>query len=144
MKKELTFLRLIPALILGIGLVFVNLTVASAMQKCNIITFQGENGLNQKSLEVGKGDCIVWLNWTGSASNTSQSDIIISFADAQTCIDTTTASVGFLNKPVEGCFISQELGYGQTASLVFNKPGVYKYQIKTSVGPTQDGEIIVK
>ena len=144
MRKKISIFGLIPAVILGVALVYLNPTIANAKEQCSIIPFEAANGLLNKTVELSPGDCVVWLNWTGSAAQQQNSQIIISFDEGQKCIEATVPSGVFTLEPASKCFISQALGYGQTVSLVFNKPGTYKYHIKSTVGPEQTGQIVVK
>ena len=144
MRKRISLSWLTAILAVSAMFVYMAPTAASALEQCHLISFHGENGLGQKVVTVDTGDCVVWLNWTGSDNQSQNSNVELIFPEYDRCIEATNNPVGFLGEAVKGCFVSQTLGYGQTVSLVFTKAGVYNYRITSLVGPDQEGQIVVK
>ena len=67
----------------------------------------------------------------------------VSFREnAKQCIMSSGASTGFEEleiKPGETCYISETLPRGKTASLVWTKPGIYKYSLEAPRKATLGG-----
>ena len=96
-------------------------------------------------LTVKKGDCVVWINFTGSSgAGYTREDAQLSFKDGEKCVRATKAPVGFAMDVSKGCYITGWLSYGQTSSLMFTDPGTYDYQVDFKVGGNVKGTIIVK
>ena len=70
----------------------------------------------------------MWINWV------TDKEVRVSFREnAKQCIMSSEASTGFDEldiKPGESCYISETLPRGKTASLVWTKPGIYKYHLE--------------
>lgn len=81
-----------------------------------------------EKITVPVGTCTVWINWV------ARKEVQVSFREnAKQCIFSTEASTGFSEnelKAGETCYISESLPRGKTASLVWSKPGLYKYTIE--------------
>lgn len=124
---------------------FVGSSYVSAGNMCQIIRIEkGKGGggtrveLYPERITVPVGTCTVWVNLIASE------EVQVSFREnVKECVMATEASTGFkeLNiKTGETCYITDKLPRGKTASLFWNKPGVYKYTIelpdpKVSAGP---------
>ncbi len=145
MGKRKTVFYLIMVMLVVMAWAYLTPSAVEAKENCYIITFQGKNGLTPNKLEIDQGDCVVWVNWTGSASHRFESEVLIKFDEDSKCIDAIQSPVvGFALEPKSGCFTSKALGYGDTASLVFTRPGVYAYKLESKTGTTQEGQVLVK
>ena len=99
-----------------------------------------------EKITVAVGTCTVWINWVTGR------EVRVSFREnAKQCTLSTEASTGFDElelKSGESCYISETLPRGKTASLVWTKPGTYKYNLEalrkaTTLG-AYSGDIIAK
>ena len=112
---------------------------------CQIIRIEeGRGGTGTRleiipaNLTVSAGTCTVWINWvTGK-------EVRVSFREkAKACATSTGPVSGF--KIIEGlkagesCFLSESLPRGKTASIVWKKPGVYKYTLEASGSAVSGG-----
>jgi hypothetical protein len=74
-------------------------------------------------MTVPKETCVVWVNWV------SRERVRINFEKSgKSCIRSTESPSGF--KELEGCYLTEFLPRGKSASLVFKNPGAYKYQVE--------------
>jgi hypothetical protein len=90
---------------------------------------------------VSMNDCVVWVNFDfqtagpGEIYATPTSEIAILFSNPPGCVtDKLQASTGFTMNKEFSCFAAGWLRPGETASLVFKTPGVYKYEIRFKQG----------
>ncbi len=113
-----------------------------AAETCNIVTIRGRSGLEPNLVKIKKGDCVVWINFTGAPTQTE--DAQVSFKEGEKCIRETRAPVGFKMDVPSGCYIAGWLGYGETASLMFTEPGTYDYNVNFKVGGNIQGTIVVQ
>jgi hypothetical protein len=131
-----------------------------AAQECRLIQISGEvQGVGSqidiapKSLTVPVGTCTVWISFIRA----SDQQLTVSFREnAKACVGSTEnpKEFGLTDlKTGESCYLSRPLSLGQSASLIWTKPGTYKYTIQfTSKVPNDqilmpvqaEGEIIVK
>ena len=44
-----------------------NPVVSRAAEKCEIVTIRGRDNIEPNMLTVKKGNCVVWINFTGSS-----------------------------------------------------------------------------
>ena len=103
-------------------------------------------GIEPETLNVAKGDCVVWINWTRGE------DVRVIFKEGKKCADMTKAPVKF--KPdFSGCYLTDYLNFGETSSLVFVEPGKFDYEVEfgrvsgdstEQAGPSSTGSIVVK
>lgn len=131
--KTKTVLFLVSAVLL------LGSSLAYAADTCQIIRIQEGKGAGGTRLEifpekitVPVGTCTVWINWVNDR------EVRVSFREnAKQCILSTDASSGFEElelKPGETCYISDTLPRGKTASLVWTKPSIYKYNLEAPGG----------
>jgi plastocyanin len=113
-----------------------------AAETCNIVTIRGRSGLEPNLLKIKKGDCVVWINFTGAPTQTE--DARLTFKEGEKCLHATKAPVGFKMDVPSGCYIAGWISYGQTASLMFTEPGTYNYEVDFNVGGNTSGTIIVE
>jgi plastocyanin len=122
---------------------------ADAAQQCFPVKVWDRDKIEPLSLSVNKGDCVVWINFTQPVAATA-GDVLIVFPDAKECgIKEVKASTGFKMEEALNCFIGGWLRPGETASLVFEKPGTYKYKVQFRSGKVlkdalKGGTIVVK
>ena len=137
--KKTFGLFLVSAFLLGSSLVY-------AEDMCQIIRIQEGKGAGGSRIEifpekitVSVGTCTVWINWI------NEKEVRVSFREnAKQCILSTEASTGFEElelKTGESCYISEKLPRGKTASLVWTKPGSYKYNLEAPGSSSQKGYI---
>jgi len=119
-----------------------NLPTIGAAETCNVVTIRGRSGLEPNLVTIKKGDCVVWINFTGSASKGEE--VQLTFKEGEKCVHATKASVGFKMDVPSGCYVAGWMNYGQTASLMFTEPGTYAYQVDFKVGGNTSGTIVVK
>ncbi len=124
--------------ILAMGIFLENWATVGAAEMCSIVTVRGRDNIEPKMLTVKKGDCVVWLNWTRN------DDVLLKFKEGEKCLRSTKAPVGFKMDVPSGCYMAGIMGYGQTASLVFQEPGTYNYEVEFKVGGKNQGTIVVK
>ena len=116
-----------------------------AAEKCSIVTIRGKDNIEPLSLTVNKGDCVLWMNFTGGAAQTAPNqEVKLSFKEGEKCIKATKFPTMFKMDVPTGCYIAGWMGYGQNASLIFTEPGTYKYDIEFKGGGKSAGTIIVK
>ena len=107
----------------------------SHAQMCQVIRIdQTAGGISERieifpeKITVPVGTCTVWVNWI------ENEEVYVSFREnAEPCSLSTEAPSGFeeLNlKSGETCYMSDKLSRGRSASLVWKKPGVYKYTLE--------------
>ncbi|MBT8339444.1 MAG: hypothetical protein HKP58_00425 [Desulfatitalea sp.] len=122
-------------LIMGQGVLF-------ASETCQIIRIEKASPSAGRQIEifpnkatVPVGSCTVWMNWV------VKGEVQVSFREnAQACISSTKSSSGFSkgkSNSGESCYMTEKLARGKTASLYWDKPGVYKYTIELT-GVTSD------
>ncbi len=143
-------MKKIRLLVLTMGVVFVlaeviyllNPVTLGAAETCNVVTIRGRSGLEPNLVKIKRGDCVVWINFTGAPTQTE--DAQVSFKEGEKCVRETRAPVGFKMDVPSGCYIAGWLGYGETASLMFSQPGTYEYQVNFKVGGNTSGTVIVE
>jgi len=132
--KKLCF-KTSPFFLLAIAILLWGISPTYAADQCQIIRIEEGKGAGGSRIEifpeeitVPVGTCTVWINWV------SDKDVRVSFREnAKACMLSTEASQGFKEldlKPGESCYISEKLPRGKTASLVWTKPGTYKYHLE--------------
>ena len=104
---------------------------------CQLIKIQGkisDGGSNvqifPEKVTVPVGTCTVWINFVPYAGVR-----IIFRENIKECLLSTAAATGFQESELETglvCNITGTLVRGQTASLVWSKPGIYKYTVENS------------
>lgn len=140
-SKTFALLFLLNAvLMLGISTVY-------AEDICQLIQIRLEQAGGSSNLKifpekitVPVGTCTVWINFV------RPHEVQISFReDAKKCVMATDPSTGFKEvklKTGEACYLSETLPRGKTASLVWTKPGIYKYTLE--VPPSKGLEFDIK
>ena len=145
------------------GIVFVLTTVTFLQnpvpvgaQNCFPVKISDRDKIEGLTLSINKNDCVVWVNFStpspgssGELSGTASSDVLVSFPEATTCvINEVKAPVGFKMDVATNCFVAGWLRPGETSSLVFTKPGTYKYNIQFRFGQEvkdkTEGTVVVK
>lgn len=128
--KTTTVLFLLgSALLLGSSMVY-------AGGSCQIIRITKDKAgggssilINPKKARVSVGTCTVWINFI------RQGDVHVSFREnAKQCMVSTDEATGFSEMKLEtgeSCYVSEKLGRGKTASVVWSTPGTYKYTLET-------------
>ncbi len=97
--------------------------IAEAQEKCLPVYIRSHAGIEPEVLNVAKGDCVVWINWTRGE------DVRVIFREGKKCADMTKAPVRF--KPdFSGCFLTDYLNFGETSSLVFVEAGKFDYEVE--------------
>ena len=126
-------LTLILAMTLG------NPGIVKAQEKCLPVYIRSHAGVEPETLNVAKGDCVVWINWTRGE------DVRVIFREGKKCSDMTKAPIRF--KPdFSGCFLTDYLNFGETSSLVFVEAGRFDYEVefgRASVGVYGPGRTII-
>ena len=102
-------------------------------KRCQIVRLLSNAGIDPPVLKINKGDCVVWLNQSWGW------DFKIVFKEGKKCQDMTKAPVGF-KMNWKSCYVTDYLDYGRTASLLFDQPGTFDYQIEVTA-PTPGVEI---
>ena len=138
LNTSVFFVLVCLVLIMGSNSIF-------AADMCQIIRLEPDKtaagtrvGIRPENITIPEGTCIVWMNWFKTGK------VQVSFRDnAKACMASTEASVGFEEQLVEGqaCYMTRPLSTGQTASLYFKKPGVYKYTVEYMSGTGGAGDI---
>jgi len=106
--------------------------ITRAQEKCLPVYIRTNAGISPQNLNVDKGDCVVWVNWTRAE------DVRVIFREGKKCADMTKSPVRF--KPdFSGCFLTDYLGFGETSSLVFVEAGVFDYEVE--YGRTTGGSL---
>ena len=121
--------------------------LVQAQEKCIPVYIRSHAGVEPQTLNVAKGDCVVWINWTRGE------DVQVIFREGKKCADATTSPVRF-RPDFTGCYLTDYLGFGETSSLVFSETGAYRYEVEFrksggglygAGGPTKiSGSILVK
>ena len=145
MKKNRLLLIAVEVMFILMVVIFIgNPAINWAAEKCDIVTIRGRDNIEPNMLTIKKGDCVVWINFTGSSPGYPSQSILLSFKEGEKCVRATKAPSGFKMDVPSGCYIAEEISYGQTASLVFAEPGTYEYEVQFKVGGKSGGTIIVK
>lgn len=111
-------------------------------KSCHLAAIAGPNEINPRALHIKKGDCVVFMNFSGTVTNPHQ--IKVSFKEGEKCLSATESLMG-LTMDETKCLTSGWIGYGQTPSAVFTKPGTYGYEVNFKEGgPPTTGRIVVK
>ena len=100
---------------------------------CHIVRLLSNAGIEPEVLRIKKGDCVVWLNQSQGW------DFRIVFKEGKRCQDMTKSPTGF-KMNWKSCYVSDNLDYGRTSSLLFDQPGTFRYQIEVMT-PTPGVEI---
>lgn len=115
-------------------------------QQCRVVTIQSNAGISHPTLQVKKGTCVVWLNYTRGE------DVRVVFPEGQKCLAMTKSPVGF-KMDAKGCYVTEYLDFGRTSSLLFTDAGTFKYEIELQgagsqpvqrIGFERSGTIIVE
>ena len=144
MKTKVSCFKSAAVLFLMSAVLFLGSSPLCAGDTCQIIRIDKGKGAGGTRLEifpekvtVPVGTCTVWINWVQTR------EVRVSFREnAKACMLATDASQGFEElelKPGESCYISEKLPRGKTASLVWNKPGTYKYSLEGEGSATGEG-----
>jgi plastocyanin len=73
---------------------------------------------------IKPGTAVVWANW-------GKSEISINFPKGKECEDAIYKTLGWEYKSDRGCLITnQYIPFGGTASMTFEKPGRYEYEVE--------------
>ena len=90
-----------------------------------------------EKITVPVGTCTVWINFI------LDGNVQVTFREnAKQCILSTDAATGFKQLELEtgeACYYSDPLPRGKTASLVWNTPGTYKYQLEGEGSASVEG-----
>jgi len=121
--KKCTFIGLLVALAFNMMIILGDPGIAKAQEKCFPVYIRSHGGIEPETLNVAKGDCVVWLNWTRG------DDVRVIFREGKKCADMTKAPVRF--KPdFSGCYLTDYLNFGETSSLVFVEVGKFDYEVE--------------
>lgn len=80
------------------GVVFVLITViflenpapVGAAERCFPVTIRDRDNIEPLMLAINKGDCVVWINYTGTVtSGRGESDVLLIFREGERCIHET-------------------------------------------------------
>lgn len=111
--------------VLAVMILLLNPTIINAQEKCVPVYIRSHEGIEPPVLDVAKGDCVVWINWTRGE------DVKVIFREGKKCADMTKSPVRF--KPdFSGCYLTDYLGFGETSSLVFSEAGKFDYEVELS------------
>lgn len=121
---------------IGIGatLIFTLATIlgnpgfVKAQEKCVPVYIRSHAGIEPETLNVAKGDCVVWINWTRGE------DVRVIFREGKKCADVTKAPTRF-KQDFSGCFLTDYLNFGETSSLVFVETGQFDYEVEFGRAP---------
>jgi hypothetical protein len=102
--------------------------IAGAQEKCLPVYIRSHAGIEPETLNVAKGDCVVWINWTRGE------DVRVIFREGKKCSDMTKAPVRF-KQDFSGCYLTDYLNFGETSSLVFVEAGKFDYEVEFGRGP---------
>ncbi len=139
--KRYRFLAIGLSLVLTMGFFFAGSGTAQG-KSCYLAAIAGKNDINPRTLHIKKGDCVVFMNFAGTATNPHQ--VKVSFKEGEMCLAATESLVGLAMDETK-CLTSGWIGYGQTPSAVFTKPGTYQYEvIFKEGGSATTGRIEVK
>jgi hypothetical protein len=130
--KRYAFIGVLTAVTLTLMIILGIPGVTQAQEKCLPVYIRTNAGISPENLNVAKGDCVVWINWTRAE------DVRVIFREGKKCADMTKSPVRF--KPdFSGCFLTDYLGFGETSSLVFVEAGVFDYEVE--YGKTTGGTL---
>ncbi len=122
-KSEFSGIGLLAALALVMTFLLGNPGISMAQEKCLPVYIRSHAGVEPQFLNVAKGDCVVWINWTRGE------DVRVIFREGKKCADMTKSPVKF--KPdFSGCYLTDYLGFGETSSLVFVEAGKFDYEVQ--------------
>ena len=137
-KTSAILFLLSSVLLLGTSTVY-------AEESCQLIQIRLEKAGGGSNIEifpeaitVPVGTCTVWINFV------RRQKVLVSFRDnVKQCIMATDPLTGFTEvklKTGESCYLSETLPRGKTASLVWSKPGIYKYtlEVPATIGSVFD------
>jgi plastocyanin len=128
-------------LMLTLGVFLVGSGTAQG-KSCHLVAIAGPNEINPRALQIKEGDCVVFMNYSGTATNPHPVKVI--FKEGVKCSAATESLVGLAMDETK-CLVSDWIGYGQTPSAVFIKPGTYEYEVRFKEGgPPTTGRIVVK
>jgi hypothetical protein len=127
-------LKVTRALIISCAFLLLGSSLAQA-DVCQIIRIEHAIGHGVSRIEifpekitVPVGTCTVWVNWIDVG------EVQISFREnVKSCILAIESPSGFKEaelKTGETCYLSDSLRRGRSASLLWKKPGVYKYTLE--------------
>ena len=139
-RSNFAVIVLSMAFILGVFLATPQLSHAAG---CYIATIKGQDvGVEPMTLNIKVKDCVVFMNFSGSP--TTPQEVKVLFKEGAKCMAAMEQIVG-LSMDANKCLASGWIGYGQTPSAVFSKPGTYMYEIMYKAGgPSIKGTITVK
>ena len=120
-----------------------------ARDSCQLIKISKEKAGGGSSVQifpekvtVPVGTCTVWINFV------KDTEVRVGFREnAKQCILSSGASTGFVElelKIGEVCYLSETFPHGNTASIFWSKPGIYKYTLETPMGKDYEGNIIAE
>jgi hypothetical protein len=122
-KRNISLIGILAALTFVITILLGNPGTSLAQEKCFPLHIRSHAGVEPQVLDVAKGDCVVWINWTRGE------DVRVIFREGKKCADMTKGPVKF--KPdFSGCFLTDYLGFGETSSLVFVEAGKFDYEVE--------------
>jgi len=141
--RKLSFKTTTVFFLVSAALLFATCMVYAG-DRCQIIRIETGKGGGGSRLEifpskvtVPVGTCTVWINYV------QRKEVQVSFREnAKQCILSTEAPTGFEEfklKTGESCYISETLPRGKTASLVWSKPGIFKYILEAPGSTSGDG-----
>jgi hypothetical protein len=126
--KRYSFIGRLAAFTFVMMMILGNPGIAKAQEKCIPVYIRSHAGIEPETLNVAKGDCVVWINWTRGE------DVRVIFREGKRCSDMTKSPVKF--KPdFSGCYLTDFLGFGETSSLVFAEAGKYDYEVEFGRAP---------
>ena len=122
-KRNFSVIGILAALTFVITILLGTPGISLAQEKCFPLHIRSHAGVEPQVLDVAKGDCVVWINWTRGE------DVRVIFREGKKCADMTKGPVKF--KPdFSGCFLTDYLGFGETSSLVFVEAGRFDYEVE--------------
>ena len=89
--------------------------------QCAVVDINRNNTIEPETLEIAKGDCVLWLNWGNGAE--------VIFSEGGKSKDMTKDPVRF-KMDSEGRYLTDYFGRNETASLLFPKKGTFSYEVK--------------
>ncbi len=122
-KSEFSGIGLLAALALVMTFLLGNPGISMAQEKCLPVYIRSHAGVEPQFLNVAKGDCVVWINWTRGE------DARVIFREGKKCADMTKSPVRFKHD-FSGCYLTDYLGFGETSSLVFVEAGKFDYEVE--------------
>ncbi|HQO78130.1 MAG TPA: hypothetical protein PLG17_06425 [Thermodesulfobacteriota bacterium] len=129
---------------LSFGAVFFASAQTQGTDECRVVMIEGMEIHRSLRLQppgpltISKGTCVVWFN------RQSASEVRISFSEGKKCDNITDAARGF-QLTGDGCYATDAIPFGGTASLRFLEEGEYTYELKgPEVGQGVQTSIIVK